>query len=257
MKKIIIFIFFTVALFGATNSTNSADASTEQTITIENQENGLEDEFSDDDTLSDIYDPLGSYNRVMTDVNDFFYINILNPVATGYSDTVDISIRKGISNVFNNLFFPIRFVNNVLQLKFANAAEETGRFLINSTIGVLGIFDPAKQQFELEAHKEDFGQTLGFYGVGAGPHIVLPLIGPSNLRDTISLVPDTILNPTTTSFPNSSLTTTEGILIYTVYSINKASLHLGEYENIKEDAIDLYPFIRDLYEQKRISEIKE
>ena len=193
----------------------------------------------------------------MTNFNDFLYINIFIPTATIYADALPSAARKSISNAFNNLTFPIRFVNNVLQLKFHNAGEETSRFIINSTLGVFGLFDPALNDFNISAHKEDFGQTLGFYGVGAGPHIVLPIFGPSNLRDSISMIPDNILNSTVGYYHDSSITTTDVIQINTLYYINKTSLHLGEYESIKKDAIDLYPFIRDLYEQKRMSEIKE
>jgi len=148
-------------------------------------------------------------------------------------------------------------VNNVLQLKFDNALEETGRFLINSTFGLLGFFDPAKEDLEWKAHNEDFGQTLGFYGVGPGPHVVLPFLGPSNIRDAFSIIPDSMLNPTSEYFYDLPFDSSNGIVLNGVFYINKASLHLGEYESLKKDAIDFYPFMRDLYEQNRINEIKE
>ncbi len=154
--------------------------------------------------------------------------------------------------MFSNLVFPVRFVNNVLQLKFDNALEETGRFLINSTFGLLGFFDPAKEELEWKAHNEDF-----FYGVGPGPHVVLPFLGPSNMRDAFSIIPDSMLNPTSEYFYDLPFDASNGIVLNGVFYINKASLHLGEYESLKKDAIDFYPFMRDLYEQNRINEIKE
>ena len=248
MRLFLFIIFFTVSLFGNAVNTNITEASAQ--IVLDDE---FDDEFSEDEEILSKSDPLEGYNRVMTDVNDYFYINILTPVATGYSNVIPKGARVGISNIFNNLFFPIRFVNNILQFKFENAFEESGRFVINSTIGILGIFDVAHEHFKFEEHNEDFGQTLGFYGVGAGPHIVLPFFGPSNLRDAISMIPDSMI----TSIYDTDIKSSEVFIMNGVYYLNKTSLHLGEYESIKKDAIDLYPFLRDLYEQKRISEIKE
>lgn len=236
----------------------------DKVITEVQDEDDFEDEFSDEFQESDgkeIYDPFGSYNRSMTDFNDYMYINILNPVASGYSYVIPEPARKGVGNMFENIFFPIRFVNNILQLKFMNALEETGRFVVNSTFGLLGLFDPAKTQLEWQPHKEDFGQTLGYWGVAPGPHVVLPFLGPSNVRDAIAKIPDYLLDPTTAyiveyprDIPSNFWST---MAIRSVYWVNKASLHQGEYENLKKDAIDLYPFLRDIYEQKRIKEIED
>ncbi len=210
----------------------------------------LEDEFQASDSTKS--DPLSGYNSFMTDVNDGIYTYALDPVARGYRYVVPESPRRGVVNFFNNIWYPIRFINNVLQGKIGNATEETGRFLINSTIGLLGFFDPAKDWFNLEAHPEDFGQTLGLWGVGAGPHIVLPFLGPSNLRDSLALVPDYFIDPITYVEP---VALSWGLVVYE--SVNDTSLHIGEYENLKLDALELYPFLRDAYEQNRIKKIQE
>ena len=168
--------------------------------------------------------------------------------------------KKSVSNFFHNIYYPIRVVNNLLQGKFQNASEETGRFIINTTVGLAGLFDPAKSEFELEAHNEDFGQTLGFYGVGAGPHIVLPILGPSNLRDAVSLAPDSYLSPFDYSSRNYCALTDnprDFILVKSFEYINEFSLDTEMYENIKKDAVDLYPYLRDIYEQRRKKQIEE
>ena len=106
--------------------------------------------------------------------------------------------------------------------------------------------------FSLQAYPEDFGQTLGHYGVGSGFHIVLPLLGPSNLRDTLGLIPDYYLDPI------SYIDRTEKRMAVRRYKlVNHTSLHIGEYENLKKDAVDLYPFLRDVYEQRRVKQIEE
>ena len=227
----------------------------------------LENEFASDET-TEVFDPFSGYNRAMTGINDKLYFYVLKPVAKGYRWIMPNFARRGINNFFKNLYYPVRFVNNVLQLKIKNAGEETLRFAANSTIGVLGLWDPAKVWFGLEAHPEDLGQTLGYWGVGSGPHIVLPVLGPSNLRDTLALAPGWIyLDPVNNLFmvddwvDLDSIEDVEqaevkaGILVFE--EVNYTSLHIGEYENLKKDAVDFYPFMRDVYEQNRQKQIEE
>lgn len=210
----------------------------------------------------EIFDPLSGYNRLMTNFNDKVYINVLNPVAEGYAYIVPKTARTGINNFFDNLMFPVRFINNLLQLKFQNSAEELGRFLVNTIWGLGGFMDPASQELGLKAHKEDFGQTLGYYGVGDGFHIVLPLLGPSNLRDIVGMTADSYVSALSPSgnnelhykIPNTYL---EQAGIKTVDVINESSLKLGQYESLKKDALDLYPFLRDIYTQNRKKQIEE
>ncbi len=211
----------------------------------------FEEEFGDAEKI-EVFDPLSGYNVIMTVFNDRLYVWVLDPVARFYRWVIPEFVRIGISNFFENLLYPMRVVNNLLQLKFKNAGEETLRFLTNSTIGVLGLWDPAEKWFELEAHEEDFGQTLGHYGVGGGFHIVLPVMGPSNLRDMFSLYPDYELDPVKLVEPYEYQL---GVRTFDV--VNDTSLHIGEYESLKKDALDLYTFLRDVYEQNRNKKIKE
>jgi phospholipid-binding lipoprotein MlaA len=211
----------------------------------------LEDEFEDTEE-SRVFDPLSGYNRLMTGVNDKVYFYLLKPTAQGYRAIVPEGGRLMVNRFFRNLLMPVRFTNNLLQLKPKEAGTELTRFILNTTIGFLGFFDPAEESFNLQAYPEDFGQTLGHYGVGSGFHVVLPLLGPSNLRDTVGLIPDHFLSPTT------HLNDSEARLALRGYkTINNTSLHIGEYESIKKDAVDLYTFLRDGYEQRRDKLIEE
>lgn len=220
----------------------------------------LLDEFADEMEVEEVYDPFNRYNRAMTSFNDGAYEYVVKPTAKGYRYIFHKEIRISVEKFFHNIYFPMRLVNNLLQAKFKNSAEETGRFVINTTVGILGLFDPAKSKFCLEKHDEDFGQTLGFYGVGSGPHIVLPLLGPSNLRDAISLCPDALLTPidyTERNYWTLTDTVAEFIGLKTFEKINYASLHMDKYDKLKADAVDLYPYLRDVYEQYREEQIKE
>jgi len=266
MKFILLFTFLIIfsnaqSIDTKTNNINS------NKIEKQDVESDIEDEFEDDfsDEFNEkedkkISDPLETYNRAMFSLNDSLYINILNPVSKNYADFVPEGIRIGISNVFKNLYFPIRVSNNLLQGKFENSFDETSRFVINSTIGLLGIMDIADSYFDIKEHDEDFGQTLGYWGVDAGPHIVLPLLGPSNLRDSLGLIGSNYMDPTNNygalkyKIPNTYL---ESLGLNTAYLFNKNSLNLGLYESLKKDSIDFYTFSRDFYENKRFNDIKE
>lgn len=209
----------------------------------------FEDEFT---TPKEVFDPLNGYNRFMTQVNDKIYIYAVNPIATGYRDFVDQSVRSSIDNFFDNLLFPIRFVNNLLQGKIKNSGEELFRFVVNTTLGVGGFGDAGEDIFGIKAHHEDFGQTLGFYGVSSGFPIVLPFLGPSNLRDTIGLSGDYFLAPI--SYLNNQALSTS---LKSFDKLNNLSFHVKEIETLKKGAVDLYPFLQNFYENYRDQAIKE
>ncbi len=202
------------------------------------------DEFDRHD--EDVYDPLSGYNRAVTTFNDRFYLWVVKPTATGYAAILPVPVRQSVNHFFRNLGYPGRFINCVLQFKGNAAADETARFLLNTTVGMGGLFDPATTSAGIAAHDEDFGQTLGSYGLGSGFHIVLPLLGPSNLRDSTGLLVDMLFDP---------VFYLEGYYIgsasWAADGLNYASLHLGEYERMRSDAIDLYIFLRNAYEQNR------
>lgn len=220
----------------------------------------FEEEFEAKEAANE-YDPLSGYNRSMTSFNDKVIIYALNPVSKVYASVAPLPFRLGVSNFVHNMEFPIRLANNLLQLKFKNSYDETERFLVNSTIGLGGLMDPATKILKISAHNEDFGQTLGHYGVGPGFHVVLPFLGPSNVRDGVGIILDAYLSPLVNvkGWENYKIPDNLGqtMAIVVIYFVNDNSLHLGEYDSIKKDAIDLYPFLRDIYEQKRVSDIAE
>ncbi|MFO7932201.1 MAG: VacJ family lipoprotein [Desulfosalsimonas sp.] len=199
-----------------------------------------------------VYDPLSGYNRFMTKVNDRLYFWVLKPAASGYAAVTPELMRKSVNRFFKNLGYPVRFVNNVLQFKIQRAGVETARFLVNSTVGIAGFADPAGKWMDLQAYPEDFGQTLGVYGVGGGFHLVLPVLGPSNLRDSLAGIPDGYLEPLHYVEPWELAA---GLRVYD--RINYTSLHLGEYESYKRDAVDWYIFLRNIYESNRKRKIEE
>lgn len=258
---VVMMSFFVVFSVGCSSK---AEPQKSEVVEVNDEYSSDEDEFlsefDDELVIEEKFDPFSGYNRVMTGFNDGVYHYALSPVAKGYRYVVHKEIRTSVNNFFHNILYPLRLANNLLQGKFKNSGEETGRFLINSTVGILGLFDPAKSYFGLEAHDEDFGQTLGVWGVGAGPHIVLPFLGPSNLRDSLSLYPDYLLDPVgydSDRSYNLARNTREGIYLNVYKTVNKTSLNVGEYEMLTKDAIDLYPYLRDVYEQYREQKIKE
>lgn len=219
-------------------------------VTIDENISDEFDEFEDFDieytTPQKRFDPLSGYNSAMTSFNDYAYTYAINPVASGYKNVIDKDVRNSVNNVFDNLLAPVRFVNNLLQGKIQNSLEELFRFTVNTTLGVGGFGDAGKEIFGIERHPEDFGQTLGFYGVGSGFPIVWPILGPSNLRDSFGLAGDYFASPMTYMDQNT--------LYYSLNAyerLNYVSLHLNEYEAIKKDSIELYPYLQDLYETRR------
>ncbi len=128
-------------------------------------------------------DPAEPVNRAIFRFNEYADRYVLKPVAEGYDYIVPDPGKRGISNVLHNLTMPVTFVNSILQADPGNSFESLWSFVLNSTFGIAGIFDFTGANTDLDVHDEDFGQTLGTWGVGAGPYLVLPLFGPSNLRD--------------------------------------------------------------------------
>lgn len=198
-------------------------------------------------------DPLEPLNRVFFTFNDRLYFWVLKPVATGYKAVfADEDVRMCFSNAFHNILAPVRVVNNLLQGKIVGAGNELASFVINSTLGVAGLADPAHREFGLAASDEDFGQTLGSYGLGNGFYICWPLLGPSSLRDTVGTVGDSFLDPL------MHLTASDEVVGYALQGgkqVNKVSLRIGEYEQFKEASFDPYVAVRNAYAQHRQSRV--
>jgi phospholipid-binding lipoprotein MlaA len=204
-----------------------------------------------EEATGEIADPLEPFNRAMYHFNDKLYFWLLKPVAQGYRKVVPEVARVSVSNFFANLAFPIRFVNCLLQANFKGAAAELGRFTVNTLWGVGGVLDPASSEdINLSKQDEDFGQTLGAYGLGQGFFINWPLFGPSSLRDTVGLVGDAFLTPATYLNPWYA---GAGTRVYD--RVNDTSLKIGDYESLKEAAIDPYVALRDAYIQYRLKKV--
>jgi len=204
----------------------------------------------------EIADPISLWNKGMFHFNDKFYFWVLKPVTKGYSSVVPKDMRVAVSNFFYNVATPIRFVNNLLQLKMKNAGNELVSLVVNSTLGIGGLGNVAKDKFNIQSHKEDFGQTIGSYGIGHGFYIVWPLVGPSSMRDTVGLAGDWLLNPLTWLTPNT-LSNAEAAGVVAGETVNKTSFRIGDYEAFKESAVDPYVGMRDAYIQYRNKAVKE
>jgi len=218
-----------------------------------NQETYDADNESADETEDvQIADPLSFFNKGMYNFNDKLYFWILKPVAKGYASIIPERGRVSVKNFFDNLAFPVRFVSNILQARMKSARIELVRFAVNSTVGIVGFNDVAKERLALEVPDEDLGQTLGSYKIGHGFYIVWPFLGPSSLRDSIGFVGDRFLDPV--SYVNPAETS---VGIYVYENVNNTSLHIGDYESLKEAAIDPYISIRNAYIQNRKKKVEE
>jgi phospholipid-binding lipoprotein MlaA len=194
-----------------------------------------------------IADPLEPWNRLMFEVNDKLYFYVLKPLARGYKAVVPEPARLGVRNFFTNLEAPLRFTACLLQGKGHQAGLELSSFVINSTFGLLGLFTPADRESTLaNLPEEDLGQSFAVWGVGHGPYLVWPLLGPSSLRDSVGLAGGYFLDPFTYVDPWEAYLIALGI-----NTVNRTSLHLGEYEAFKKDAVTPYEAMRDIYVQYR------
>ena len=203
----------------------------------------------------EISDPFEKINRVAFTFNDRLYFWVAKPVAQGYRAVVPECGRVGVRNVFQNAAMPVRFVNCLFQVKIKEAGTELYCFTVNTIAGVGGLFNITGDA-GLKSSNRDLGQTLGVYGLGSGPYIVLPIFGPSSLRDTVGTVGDMFLNPVSYITPAGAL-----LGVRTFDYTNETSLRIGDYESIKDAAIDdPYTSIRDIYfqyKQGRIERIKD
>lgn len=200
-------------------------------------------------------DPLEGVNRGIYKFNDVADRYALKPVAKAYKAVTPDPVRNGISNFFSNLGTLTTIVNDLLQLKFAQAFTDAGRFVINSTFGIAGFIDVASKD-NIPRHNEDFGQTLGYWGVGNGPYLVLPILGPSTVRDASGLVFDTA-----TSDPITYLHNTGQIRTHTqvrlVQLLDRRTQLLDAKDMVDDASIDPYAFMRDAYLQRRASLVQD
>lgn len=198
-------------------------------------------------TATDPRDPLEPINRGIYKFNDAVDKAVLKPVAQGYKAVLPQPVRTGVTNFFSNIEDVLIALNNLLQFKFHAAASDVARVAFNTTFGIAGIFDVATS-FGLEKHDEDFGQTLGYWGIGDGPFLMLPLLGPSNLRDTVGLVAYYQLDPVL-NLDHVPTRNTLSVLRF----VNRRAQLLDAEKVLDEAALDPYTFLRDAYIQHRRS----
>lgn len=195
-------------------------------------------------------DPLEPVNRAVFTFNEYADRFLLKPVAQAYGYAVPDIGKQGVSNVLSNLGQPVTFANSVLQGDPQNAFSSLWSFIINSTLGVGGLFDFAGANTDLRVNNEDFGQTLGVWGVGSGPYIVLPLFGPSNVRDTFGRVADIAADPVT--YIDDDKIVIGRAALSGVHGRYKA---LGLVDDIYETSFDPYATFRSAYAQRRHAQI--
>ena len=216
---------------------------------------GNESDFEEDDPFADeekqvanMPDPFERwYNRPVYAFNDHFYEYFMRPVAQTYKDMMAENFRIMIRNLYNVITFPIRLVSSLLQFKLEKSGRVISRVMINCTLGFLCMVDVADGQFGIKPVDEDFGQVLGFYGIPSGPYLVIPLLGPSSLRDGVGRGVDVLLNPLFWVVPD--FITGAGITSGQI--VNETSFYIDDIKALKEGAIDPYESLRDFYNQRR------
>lgn len=226
---------------GATTSTDDWDP------LFDEEWDEAEDDLADFDSISD---PWEAANRRTHEFNQGLDQYMLRPVTRVYARSVPERARLSILNFFENLGEPATLVNDLLQREWDDAAITLSRFLLNSTLGVAGLFDPARHVFEMQGHDSDFGQTMALAGVPSGPYLVLPVLGPNNLRDSTGLIIDLFIRPTFWLFGPTEY------IVYTAFQgtghgIALRERHARSIEALEGSSIDYYASLRNAYGQSR------
>jgi phospholipid-binding lipoprotein MlaA len=261
-------LFVSAALMGCASGIKASgiDTSTQLSVqesqgsggdVVSGEDPGFQDPFADNPSKedsgstgpeADISDPIEPVNRFFFAFNDKFYFYVAKPVAKGWRKVMPEKARIGLGNIMTNVMMPVRLANNLLQLDFLGVAGELTRFIANSTMGLGGWFDLAAEN-GLPIDEEDFGQTLGKYGLGHGFYLVMPFLGPSSLRDTVGDSFDFYLHPfnyTIEGNPSEEILILKGAKVENTLSLDKDT-----YEKVVKESIDPYLFMRNAYYQLR------
>lgn len=198
-----------------------------------------------------IPDPIEPVNRGIFAGNRVVDRVVLDPVTRLYGKVVPDPVKRGVRNVFDNLNQPVVIANDLLQLRLRRAGSATARFVLNSTFGIAGIFDPAREA-GLQPHRADFGQTLGRYGVGPGIYLVLPLLGPSSARDAVGTLVDLALRPETWLLPIPPR-----VLLGGTWGISEREQHIEALDALEGSSVDFYATIRTAYWMDREAFVRE
>ena len=213
----------------------------------------LAQKATDADALEEDYDPWEGFNEKMFSFNRGLDRYLLKPAARAYRIVMPEPWQVLIANGFDNINFVPRMVNSLLQGKWGGAGREISRFLINSTAGIGGLFDPAKDYWGIHKSREDFGQTLGVWGAGAGPYLVLPLMEPLTVRDGIGKAVDGFMNPLSYFIPFFW----DQLGMKVGDTLNDRALNYDLFQGFEESVIDMYSAVRHGYLQRRQQLIKE
>lgn len=234
------------ALIARSDNKESDTAGASAAYLLDEAEGASAREELEQDPWEPFNDTMFSFNR---NVFDRF---LLRPAAVVWDALFPDPVLRSVRNALDNIDVVRRLVNNVFQLKIDGAGRELARFTINSTLGIAGLFDVAKDGFGIQQSDEDTGQTMGVYGVGPGPYLILPFLPPMTVRDGIGLAADGAMNPLNYFIPFAA---TAGI--YGTDAINERSLNLDRFERVQETVVDLYSAVRNAYLQRRAAVIKE
>jgi phospholipid-binding lipoprotein MlaA len=224
-----------------------------------------------EEAVGEEYDPWETFNTKIFEFNRQVDRWVLKPVAQGYNFIMPDFVQVGISNMFSNIRFAPRFLNNVFQGKIKGAGIEAGRFLVNSTVGLAGFFDVATR-IDLVTPEEDTGQTFGYYGVKPGPYLVLPFFPPFTVRDFVGYLGDIALNPvnwlvapiievnnvpSVIAHKNRTTSTFVQLGARVGEIVNERSRNLEKFQGVEEATLDLYTAVRNAYLQRRAKQVQE
>ena len=207
----------------------------------------LEDPFASKLDTPEMPDPFEAYNRYMFDLNQGFYDNIMEPVVREYRDSVNEDVRIGIANIFDNAMAPLKLVSSFLQGDFDKTGRVIGRTIINTTLGLGGIFDVADEAFDIKDVNEDLDQVMGAYGIPTGPYIMLPFFGPSYARNIVGRIGGSFLSPSFHFSPGVEV----AVGLSATDELNDTSFILDDIEQMDDSTIDKYESVRDFYGQYR------
>lgn len=246
---IVLFIPFLACAEGAEVTSDKGQAGETASVERAGTPADEQEEFPE---VKPIADPLEPWNRLVFFLNDRLYFALVKPVAQVYGLIVPEWGRVRVRNVFDNLKTPVRFVSSLLQGKMKGAGNELARFLLNSSLGMGGMFDVADYNLQLKNSDQDVGLALGHYGVGEGFFIVWPFLGPSSARDSVGMAGDFFLSPV------SYITPLEDWLAVRSYQFeNDVSLRIGDYEDLTESSLDPYVAMKDAYSEYRRNKVEE
>jgi phospholipid-binding lipoprotein MlaA len=249
----LMFLCFSPTLSSFAADPPSAGAKPAQLSDKAAAEEDYEDEYEDNTQQVTVPDPLEPFNQDMYKLNDFLILYVLEPVAKAEKAVIPWEFRTIFRNMLQNIRFPVRFVNCLLQGKWEKSGDEFAAFFLNTTAGFLGMADVAATQPGLQRSPEDMGQTFAVWGWGTSSYLMIPFFGPSTLRDGLGRVGDLPLDPLFWLLPLFP----EGIAERAGEAVNDTSFRIGDYEAIKKASLDPYVAIRNGYIQNREKLINE